>query len=74
VPKLGSDKFKSSFEISARSIEDGKRCERQIVVENKVNLFGIGGMLERVLEHTQRDAHEQSAKFMNKWIRAQGAP
>jgi hypothetical protein len=58
---------------SARPIEDGKRCERLIVVENSIKLFGLGAMLERMLEHTQRDGHELSAKFINKWIRAQRA-
>ena len=74
VPKIGTEKFKTSFEMSARPIEDGSRCERTIVVENTIKVFGIGGMLARVLEHAQRDAHEQSAKFMNKWIQAQRVP
>jgi hypothetical protein len=73
VPKVGAEKFKSSFEITARPIEDGKRCERLIVVENSIKLFGLGAMLERMLEQTQREGHEQSAKFMNKWIQAQRA-
>jgi hypothetical protein len=70
VPKHGADKFKTSFEITARPLGDGTRCERQITTENTVKVFGIGGMIESMLERTQREAHAQSAKFINGWIRS----
>jgi len=69
VPKRGADKFSTSFEITARPLENGSRCERQITTENKIKVFGIGSMLEGLLERAQRDAHNQSANFINDWIR-----
>jgi len=72
VPKLGADKFQTQFEITARPMGDGKRCERQLVVENTVKVFGIGGMLEKLLERTQREAHAKAADFINGWIRSHG--
>lgn len=68
IPKRGADKFGSTFEVTAVPIEDGKRCERRVSTENKVKIFGIGGMLEGLLERTQREGHERSAKFINNWI------
>jgi Protein of unknown function (DUF2505) len=70
VPKHGADKFKTSFEVTALPLGDGKRCERQITTENTVKLFGLGGMIESLLERTQREAHAHSAKFLNDWIQA----
>lgn len=74
VPKRGADKFKTSYEVTARPIDDGKRCERVIVIENSVKLFGVGAMLERMLDNAHREAHDQSAIFINKWLRTQRAP
>jgi Protein of unknown function (DUF2505) len=70
VPKHGADKFKTSFEVTALPLGDGSTCERQITTENTVKLFGLGGMIESLLERTQREAHAQSAKFLNDWIRS----
>lgn len=72
VPKRGADKFSSSFEVTARAIDGGTRCERHISTENRIQVFGIGGMLESLLERTQRDAHTRSANFINEWIRSRG--
>jgi hypothetical protein len=70
IPSLGADKFKTKFEVTARPIGDGARCEREITCENSVKVFGIGGMLEGLMEKVQREAHEQSAGFINNWLRA----
>ena len=69
IPKLNAEKFGTSFEISALALGDG-RCARQIVTENTIKVFGIGGMIARVLEHTQRASHDESAKYLNDWLRA----
>jgi hypothetical protein len=69
IPKLNAEKFGTSFEISVLALGDG-RCERQIVTENTIKVFGIGAMIARVLEHTQRASHDESAKYLNDWLRA----
>ena len=74
IPKRGADKFSSSFEVTALPIDGGTRCERHIVTENVVKVFGIGGMLQGMLERTQREAHEQSASFINTWLRSNASP
>jgi hypothetical protein len=70
VPKQNADKFGTTFEIRALPLGDGTRCERVTVVENTVKVFGVGGLIERFLEHTQRDAHNRAADFLNRWIRS----
>ena len=70
IPKRGADKFSTSFEVTAHPLEGGVRCERHITTENVVKVFGIGGMLQGLIEKTQRDAHEQSATFINAWLRS----
>jgi Protein of unknown function (DUF2505) len=67
VPKLNADKLGSRFEIVAHPLAEG-RCEREIMAENTINIFGIGGMVTSVLERAQRDAHAKSAKFLNAWL------
>jgi hypothetical protein len=69
IPNMSSDKIRTDFEIYARPIGEGKQCERVIEVENTVKVFGIGGMLASVLERTQREVHQHSADFTNKWLR-----
>jgi Protein of unknown function (DUF2505) len=74
IPKVNADKFKTSFEITAHPLDGGRRCERQITTHNSIKVFGIGGMIEGLLERGQREAHDQSAKFVNKWIHTQLQP
>jgi hypothetical protein len=73
VPRLNADKFGTTFAIRTVPVGDGTRCERVTVVENTVKVFGVGGLIERYLEHTQRDAHNRAADFLNRWIRSHGA-
>jgi hypothetical protein len=69
VPKLGAERFSTRFEVSARPIGAGERCERVIVTENTIKVFGIGGVLESVLERFQREGHTRTAEFINAWLR-----
>lgn len=71
IPKRGGEKFLTRYEITAEPVDGGARCTRVITTENTIKVFGIGSMIAKVLEHAQRESHEQSAKFLNEWIRAQ---
>ena len=61
IPKRGAEKFGTKFEVVAVPIADGRHCERRVSTENTLKIFGIGGMLEGLLERTQRDGHAHSA-------------
>jgi hypothetical protein len=68
IPKLSSEKFLSHFVITVEPIEGGKRCARVITTENTIKVFGVGGMIAKLLEHGQRESHDASAKFLNGWL------
>ncbi|MET0384687.1 MAG: DUF2505 family protein [Polyangiales bacterium] len=70
IPKLGAEKFNTSFEITLSPVEGGRHSERQITTENTIKVFGLGAMIAKGLEHVQRDSHAQSADFLNEWVRA----
>lgn len=72
LPNMNAEKIRTDFEIYARPIGDGKHCERVIETENVVKIFGIGGMLSSLMERTQREGHDHSAEFTNKWLRDRG--
>ena len=72
IPNMNSDKIRTDFVVYARALGNGQHCERVIEVDNTVKVFGIGGMLASVMEKTQREVHEHSADFTNKWLRARG--
>lgn len=71
IPRHGSEKVGTQFEITASPLQDGKHCQRTITTQNTVKVFGIGGMIASMLERTQRAGHDHSAKFLNDWLRAQ---
>jgi hypothetical protein len=71
VPKLGGEKFLTRYEITAEAADGGSSCTRVITTENIIKVFGLGAMIAKMLEHAQRESHEQSAQFLNDWIRAQ---
>jgi hypothetical protein len=67
-PDLGSDRFETRMEVWTEPVGD-RRCERIMVLDNTVKLFGLGSMIERMLEEPQRKTMTQVADFNNRWIR-----
>jgi hypothetical protein len=72
IPNQNSEKIHTNFQIYARPLGDGKHCERVIESDNIVKVFGIGGILSSLMERTQREGHDHSAEFTNKWLRQRG--
>jgi hypothetical protein len=72
LPNKSAEKIRTDFVIYARPIGDGTHCERVIETDNVVKVFGIGGVLASLMERTQREGHDHSAEFTNKWLRANG--
>lgn len=71
IPKVAADKIKTTTEIWAEARGD-KRCERLVLVENNVKVFGLGGLLEGFIEQQTRDTYAKAAEFTNRWIRDKG--
>lgn len=69
IPKVNAEKFRTSYAIIAHPGASHQHCEREIITENTVNIRGIRGMIEGMLEKAQRESHARSAQFINDWIR-----
>jgi hypothetical protein len=70
-PRVGGDKVKTSSEIWAEPL-DGKRCERVVVTDNTVKVFGLGTLIEGFIEQQTRDMYARAADFTNRWIKEKG--
>jgi hypothetical protein len=71
VPKVAADKIKTTSETWVEPRGD-KRCERLVMVDNTVKVFGLGTILEGFIEQQTRDQYAKSAEFTNRWIREKG--
>jgi hypothetical protein len=69
VPKLGADKFSTHFEISTEALGP-TRCERVVVAENVVKIFGIGKAIADVIERAHRESQTQVVARINAWVLA----
>lgn len=71
IPAFGGDKLKTSTEIWGESM-GAKRIERHATGDANVKMFGLGGLIESLIEKQAREIHEKSADFTNQWIRDKG--
>jgi hypothetical protein len=71
VPMVGADKFQSSFQLHAEAQGD-HRCERVFVAETQVKVFGIGPLIEGLIEKSMRDGQTQGVERVNRWLRERG--
>lgn len=61
------DKIKISGDITLAPAGE-KRVDRVTTVEIKVDVFGIGGLIEGFIEKTMRDSYDRSARFINRHL------
>ena len=61
------DKLRLNGEFFVEPLGD-KRCKRTAIVRVDVRVFGIGGLLERVIERSIKSGWDDSAKYMNRWL------
>ena len=66
-PKMGGDKIQMRVSIWAEPRGD-KQIERFVDVDSNVKIFGIGRMLEGLIESNTRESYDIAAEFTNKWI------
>jgi hypothetical protein len=71
LPKMAADKIKTKSEVSVEARGD-KRCERIVMVDNTVKIFGIGTFVEGYIEQQTRDLYNRGADFTNQWIKNHG--
>jgi hypothetical protein len=66
-PKAGADKvqMKVVFWVEPRG---EKQCERIVDIDSNVKIFGIGKVIEGLIEKNTRESYDVAASFTNKWI------
>jgi len=71
VPNFGGEKLKTSNEVWAEAA-GAKRTSRHARGEAQVKVFGLGSVIEGLIEKQARQIYDESAVFMNRWIREKG--
>jgi hypothetical protein len=71
IPHVASNKIKTRGELWVEARGE-KRVERICVINTEVKVFGIGRLVEEIIEKQTRSSYDQAAVFTNKWIRDKG--
>jgi hypothetical protein len=71
IPHVASNKIKTRGEMWLEARGD-KRVERTCVINTEVKVFGIGKMIEELIEKQTRASYDEAAVFTEKWIRDKG--
>ena len=71
LPKVAADKIKTTSDITVEA-RGPKSCERIVVVDNTVKIFGLGTLVEGYIEQQTRDLYHRGADFTNQWIKERG--
>jgi hypothetical protein len=66
-PKVGADKIQMRVSIWAEPRGE-KQIERFVAVDGGVKIFGIGKIVEGLLESNTRESYDIAADFTNKWV------
>ena len=70
-PKVGGDKIKTKVVLYAEPRGE-KRIERIVDVDNSVNIFGVGKIVEAFVEKQMRSTYDEAAAFTQRWIADKG--
>lgn len=71
IPNAAADKIKTKLSMWVEPRGD-KHVERFVEVENEVKIFGVGKVVEGVIEKQTRDNYGRAADFTNQWIKDKG--
>jgi hypothetical protein len=71
IPAVAANKIRSVGELWVDARGE-KRIERIIEVDLEVKIFGIGSIVEQLIEKQSRAMYDQAASFTNQWIRDKG--
>ena len=74
-----SRRLTCALQISHRDSDAGihgsaahKRCRRIVEITAIAKVFGIGSVIEKVLENSFRDGWQHSAEYVGKWVKEKG--
>lgn len=66
-PKMGADKVQMRVSLWVEPRGD-KKIERIVEIDSNVKIFGIGKVVEGLIEKQTRDSYDIAATFTNQWI------
>lgn len=66
-PKMGADKIQMKVSLWVEPRGD-KRIERIVDIDSSVKIFGIGKVIEGLIEKNTRESYDIAAAFTNQWI------
>lgn len=73
IPNVLADKMHNSGSVRVEPLGE-HRCRRVVDVTSKVNIFGLGGVIESIAEKAFRDNWRKSAEYMTEFCaRKRGA-
>jgi hypothetical protein len=67
TPKVGADRIQTRAEMRVEARGD-KRIERIQDIDNTVKVFGVGKVIEGIIEAETRKTYDASADFTRKWL------
>lgn len=68
LPSAMADKTRVTAEMWLERTGPGQ-SDRVATFEIEVKMFGVGGMVEKMLEKSMRENYQKAAEFTNEWIR-----
>jgi hypothetical protein len=71
IPHVASSKIQTTGELWVEERGE-KKAERVVTVDNRVKVFGVGRLVEELIEKQTRDNYDKAAAFTNRWIREKG--
>ena len=70
-PRVAADRIKTKVSMWVEPRGD-KQVERVVEVDSTVKVFGVGGVIEKLIENATRTSYDQAAAFTNQWIASKG--
>lgn len=70
-PRVAADRIQTHVTMWVEPRGD-KKIERFVEVDSTVKVFGVGGMIEKLIEQQTRASYDAAAAFTNKWIAEKG--
>jgi len=67
-PNVMTDKLRNEGHVSTEPRGEGK-ITRVVTITAEAKVFGLGGMIESSFEKSFRTGWQQSADFINKWVK-----
>jgi hypothetical protein len=70
-PRVAGDRIKTKVTMWVEPRGE-KKIERVVEVDSTVKVFGVGGMVEKLIEQQTRASYDAAAAFTNRWIAERG--